>query len=107
MPGKISGFTPSEPIAPPQGSSKGSSTGGVVADKSQGEQAGVASQTGDHVTLTTSARSLQKLSEAIAQAPVVNADKVASVKQAVNSGSYQVDSRRVADKMLQFEQGLK
>jgi negative regulator of flagellin synthesis FlgM len=103
VPGKISGFTPSEPIAPP----KGSSTGGVVADKSQSEQAGVASQTGDHVTLTTSARSLQKLSEAIAQAPVVNADKVASVKQAVNSGSYQVDSRRVADKMLQFEQGLK
>ena len=103
MPGKISGFTPSEPIAPP----KGSSTGGVVADKSQSEQAGVASQTGDHVTLTTSARSLQKLSEAIAQAPVVNADKVASVKQAVNSGSYQVDSRSVADKMLQFEQGLK
>ena len=103
MPGKISGFTASEPIAPP----KGSSTGGVVADKSQSEQAGVASQTGDHVTLTTSARSLQKLSEAIAQAPVVNADKVASVKQAVNSGSYQVDSRRVADKMLQSEKGLK
>ena len=103
MPGKISGFTPSEPIAPP----KGSSTGGVVADKSQSEQAGVASQTGDHVTLTTSARSLQKLSEAIAQAPVVNADKVASVKQAVNGGTYQVDSGRVTDKLLQFEKGLK
>ena len=103
MPGKISGFTPSEPIAPP----KGSSTGGVVADKSQSEQAGVASQTGDHVTLTTSARSLQKLSEAIAQAPMVNADKVASVKQAVNGGTYQVDSGRVTDKLLQFEKGLK
>ena len=103
MPGKISGFTASEPIAPP----KGSSTGGVVADKSQSEQASVASQTGDHVTLTTSARSLQKLSEAVAQAPVVNADKVATVKQAVNGGSYRVDSRRVADKILHFEQGLK
>ena len=103
MPGKISGFTASEPIAPP----KGSSTGGVVADKSQSEQAGAASQTGDHVTLTTSARSLQKLSEAVARAPVVNADKVASVKQAVNGGSYQVNSGRVADKILQFEQGLK
>ena len=103
MPGKISGFTASEPIAPP----KGSSTGGVVADKSQSEQPSVASQAGDHVTLTTSARSLQKLSEAIAQAPVVNAEKVASVKQAVNGGTYQVDSRRVADKMLQSEKGLK
>jgi negative regulator of flagellin synthesis FlgM len=103
VPGKISGFTASEPIAPP----KGSSTGGVVADKSQSEQASVASQTRDHVTLTTSARSLQKLSEAIAQSPVVNADKVASVKQAVNGGTYQVDSRRVAEKMLQSEKGLK
>ena len=103
MPGKISGFTAAEPVASP----KGSSTGGVVADKSQSDQASVASQTGDHVTLTTSARSLQKLSEAIAQAPVVNADKVASVKQAVSSGTYQVDSGRVADKMLQFEKGLK
>ncbi len=103
MPGKIHGFTTSEPVAPP----KGSSTGGVVADKSQSDQASVASQTGDHVTLTTSARSLQKLSEAIAQAPVVNAEKVASVKQAVNGGTYQVDSGRVADKMLQFEKGLK
>jgi negative regulator of flagellin synthesis FlgM len=103
VPGKISGLTTSEPVAPP----KGSSTGGVVADKSQSDAANVASQTGDHVTLTTSARSLQKLSEAIAQAPVVNADKVASVKQAVGGGTYQVDSRRVADKMLQFEKGLK
>jgi negative regulator of flagellin synthesis FlgM len=103
VPGKISGFTTSDPIAPP----KGSSSGGVVADKSQSDATNVASQTGDHVTLTTSARSLQKLSEAIAQAPVVNADKVASVKQAVSNGSYQVDSRRVADKMLQFEKGLK
>ena len=103
MAGKINGYTTSEPLARPAGSS----TAGVVADKSQSEQAGVASQTGDQVTLTTSARSLQKLSEAIAQAPVVNADKVASVKQAVNSGSYQVNSRSVADKMLQFEQGLK
>jgi negative regulator of flagellin synthesis FlgM len=103
VPGKISGFTASEPIAPP----KGSSTGGVVADKSQSEQANVASQTGDHVTLTTSARSLQKLSEAIAQAPVVNSEKVASVKQAVSGGTYQVNSRSVADKILQSEKGLK
>lgn len=103
MPGKISGFTTSEPLAPP----KGSSTGGVVADKSQSDAANVASQTGDHVTLTNSARSLQKLSEAVAAAPVVNAEKVAQVKQAVNNGSYQVNSGRVADKMLQFEKGLK
>jgi negative regulator of flagellin synthesis FlgM len=104
VPAKISGYSTSEPVAP----AKGSNTGGVVADKPQSDTtASAASQTGDHVTLTTSARSLQKLSEAIAQAPVVDAAKVAAVKQAVNNGSYKVDSNRIADKMLQFENGLK
>jgi negative regulator of flagellin synthesis FlgM len=102
---KISGYSTSEPLAP----LKGSNTGAVAAEKSTSEAAAASStaQTGDHVTLTTSARSLQKLSEAIAQTPVVNSSKVASVKQAVDSGSYQVDAGRVADKLLQFESGLK
>jgi negative regulator of flagellin synthesis FlgM len=105
VPAKISGYSTSEPLAPP----KGSSTGGVATDKAQPDAAAssTASQTGDQVTLTTSARSLQKLSAAVAQAPVVNSEKVASVKQALAGGTYQIDSSSVADKMLQFEQGLK
>jgi negative regulator of flagellin synthesis FlgM len=103
---KISGYAASEPLAP----IKGSNTPSTVADKSQGEAAAAAAptaQTGDHVTLTDSARSLQKIEEAVAKAPVVNAGKVASVKQAVQSGTYQIDAGRVADKLLQFESGLK
>jgi negative regulator of flagellin synthesis FlgM len=50
---------------------------------------------------------LQKIEEAVAKAPVVNASKVAAVKQAVNSGTYQINAGRVADKLLQFESGLK
>ena len=104
MPSKISGYPTSEPLAPP----KGSNSGSVAADKPSTDAAGgVTAQTGDHVTLTTSARSLQKLSDAIAQAPVVDASKVASIKQAVSSGSYSVNSSRVADKLLQAESGLK
>jgi negative regulator of flagellin synthesis FlgM len=103
VPAKISGYSTSEPVAP----LKGSSTGSVAPEKPQSDAASSTSQTGDHVTLTDSARSLQKLSEAIAQAPVVNAAKVAAIKQAVNGGTYQVDSSSVAKKLLQFETGLK
>ena len=105
MPAKISGYSTSEPLAPP----KGSSTGSVVADKTPTETAtsSSTSQTGDQVTLTTSARSLQKLSDAVAQSPVVNSAKVSSIKQALANGTYQVDSASVAAKLIQFESGLK
>jgi negative regulator of flagellin synthesis FlgM len=102
---KISAYSTAEPVAP----IKGSNSNGVVADKAQGEAQAVAaatSQTGDTVTLTNSARSLQKIEEAVAKAPVVNASKVAAVKNAIHSGTYQVDAGRVADKLLQFERGL-
>ena len=107
MTDKISAYSTAEPIAPV----KGSNSNGVVADKPQGESsnaaAAAAPQTGDTVTLTNSARSLQKIEEAVAKAPVVNSSKVAAVKQAISSGTYQVDAGRVADKLLQFESGLK
>jgi negative regulator of flagellin synthesis FlgM len=105
VPSKISGLPTSEPLAPP----KGSNTGGVAADKTPTDSAAASAtaQTGDHVTLTTSGRSLQKLSEAIAQAPVVDAAKVASIKQAVSGGSYAINASSTADKMLQAERGLK
>ena len=104
MPSKISGLPTSEPLAPP----KGSNTGGVAADRTPTDSsASSTAQTGDHVTLTTSGRSLQKLSDAIAQTPVVNAAKVSSIKEAVNGGGYTIDASRIAGKMLQAERGLK
>ena len=106
MTDKISAYSTAEPVAP----LKGSNSSSVVADKSQGESSAAgasATQAGDTVTLTNSARTLQKIEEAVAKTPVVNAAKVAAVKQAVNSGTYQVNAGQVADKMLQFERGLK
>jgi negative regulator of flagellin synthesis FlgM len=102
---KISGFSAAEPVAP----IKGSNSNAVATDKQGGtaETNSSAAKPADQVTLTSSARSMQKLEEAIAQTPVVNSSKVAAVKQAISSGTYQVDSSRVADKLLQFESGLK
>jgi flagellar biosynthesis anti-sigma factor FlgM len=102
---KISGISTAEPVAKPAGSG----SNGVVADKSQseGSASAAAAQTGDHVTLTDSARSLQKIEEAVAKTPVVNAGKVAAAKQAISAGTYTIDAGRVAGKMLQYERGLK
>ena len=102
---KISGFAATEPVAP----IKGSNSNGAVAEKQNeaGSSKAAVSQSGDQVTLTSSARSLHKLEEAIAKTPVVNAAKVSAVKQSVSTGTYQVDSARVADKLLKFESGLK
>jgi negative regulator of flagellin synthesis FlgM len=100
---KISGISTAEPAAPAKGNS------GAVTEKSQGEAAAptATAQPKDHVTLTDSARALQKIEEAVAKTPVVNAHKVAAVKQAVSSGTYKVDANRVASKLLKYEHGLK
>lgn len=105
MTDKISAFSTADPVA----ALKGSNGNGVVTDKSQGESSAAsapAPQAGDTVTLTNSARSLQLIEAAVAHAPVVNTAKVAAVKQAINSGTYQVKAGQVADKLLQFERGL-
>jgi negative regulator of flagellin synthesis FlgM len=102
---KINGYSPTEAVAPV----KSATNGAPVVDKPQSDAstaAAATTQSADHVTLTTSARSLQKLEETIANTPVVNTAKVASVKQQLSAGTYQVDSGRVAGKLLQFESGL-
>ena len=50
---------------------------------------------------------MQKIEEAVAKTPVVNADKVAAVKQAISSGTYKIDAGRIAGKLLKYERGLK
>lgn len=106
MTNKISGYPTTEPVT----AIKGSSSSAAVVDKSQTESSSSAAKTthaADQVTLTSNARTLQKVEDRIAKAPTVDTAKVAQVKQAVSDGSYQVDSGRVADKLLQFERGLK
>ena len=103
---KISGLSAAEPIVP----SKGSGSSSVAADKGLSDASGsvvATTSTSDHVTLTDSARTLQKIEEAVAKSPVVDANKVAAVKQAINSGTYQISVSRIAGKLLQFERGLK
>lgn len=60
----------------------------------------------DRVTLTDSARQLQRLAEAVAAAPDTDLARVASLKDAVARGEYRIDAQRVADRMIALEREL-
>lgn len=67
---------------------------------------GPAAPAADSVTLTNSARTLQKLSDAIAASPVVDSVRVDAIKGAIAGNSYQVDSQKVADKLIAADREL-
>jgi negative regulator of flagellin synthesis FlgM len=60
----------------------------------------------DTIDFTNTTQDVKNALAASAAAPVVNEDRVAAIKAAVQSGSYKADVERVAEKMLQFEDKL-
>lgn len=58
---------------------------------------------GDTVSLTDAAAALRRAEEALSRTPVVEPQRVDTVRQALAEGRYQVNPARVADKFVQFE----
>lgn len=54
----------------------------------------------DSVNLTDGARQLHDLQVAVAGTPAVDHARVAALREAIASGSYQVDVQRIADGLL-------
>lgn len=65
-----------------------------------------ADASGDTVNITASGLALSKLEEIVQRTPIVDAERVAAIKDAIASGSYEVDDRRVAEALLKFERDV-
>ncbi|MEO8466656.1 MAG: flagellar biosynthesis anti-sigma factor FlgM [Gammaproteobacteria bacterium] len=60
----------------------------------------------DTVNVSRSGLLMSRLQEAVRNTPVVDTQRVAALKTAVSSGSYQVDDQKTADKLLRYERNL-
>ncbi|MCV6605881.1 MAG: flagellar biosynthesis anti-sigma factor FlgM [Porticoccaceae bacterium] len=65
-----------------------------------------AAPSSDTVTVTNQAARLQELEQSLANTPVVDSARVAELREAIASGSYQPDPQRIADKLSQLERDL-
>lgn len=62
---------------------------------------------GDTVELTHSARLMSRLQEAVDSAPVVDAGRVQSLKDALAAGTYAVNADTIAEGMIRSERELR
>jgi negative regulator of flagellin synthesis FlgM len=61
---------------------------------------------GEGVRITDSARQLAALEQAIRALPDVDDAKIAEIRNAIESGTYEVSPERIADKLLRWEKEL-
>lgn len=86
------------------GSNSGNSRPGGVAPRDTGAQSPAGNSprpaSRDSVELSAEAQSMNRLEENLAQLPDVDAERVASLKQAIAEGRFEIDPERIAQNML-------
>ncbi|UZJ45698.1 flagellar biosynthesis anti-sigma factor FlgM [Marinimicrobium sp. C6131] len=89
------------------GSNGGNSRPTTVAPRESGPQSGAAGSprpaSRDSVELSAEAQSMNRLEENLAQLPDVDVERVASLKQAIAEGRFEIDAERIAQNMLNQE----
>ncbi|MBF0566955.1 MAG: flagellar biosynthesis anti-sigma factor FlgM [Nitrospirae bacterium] len=74
------------------------------ADKGQSSQDSVGAEKvsqSDRVSLSSTAKGLDDMKQAIRQMPDVREDKVRAISGSIDNGTYKIDSSAIADKMMQ------
>jgi negative regulator of flagellin synthesis FlgM len=74
--------------------------------RSQAAAGGKSASTGETVKITQSGLLMSKLEDIVHRTPVVDQERVAAIKDAIASGSYEIDDQRVADRLLKFEHDI-
>ncbi|CEA06235.1 flagellar biosynthesis anti-sigma factor protein FlgM [Pseudomonas saudimassiliensis] len=74
-------------------------------ERPAGEAASTSAPATTHgeVKLSSQAQQLQAIEERLRELPEVDNARVAQIKQAIADGSYQIDSTRIADKLIALE----
>lgn len=79
----------------------------VKADHKQaGAQTPGPAAPGDTVTITKTAASLKALAESLSNAPAVDSQRVEQIKAAIEDGSFEINSTRIAHMLMRFERDL-
>ncbi len=63
-------------------------------------------RSGDQVELSEQARQIAALTSASKELPEVRADKVKAIQKSLADGTYKVDARQLAQRILEFERDL-
>jgi negative regulator of flagellin synthesis FlgM len=71
------------------------------------DQSAPSGSSGDTVNITHSGLLMSRLQEIVQGAPVVDTERVAALKNAIASGSYEIDHQKIADKLLLLERNLR
>lgn len=100
MSGKINGIDNRTVQVPGKGTTE------RTAGKSAAAPGAAVSAAAHEVKLTDSAVQLAALEKALAQVPDVDLKRVEAARVAIQSGEYQIDSHRIAAKLLELERAL-
>jgi len=78
----------------------------TAADKAGRATEASAAQPADTVNVSRSAVLLGKLEELVRNSPSVDTERVRALKDALSSGSYEIDDQAVADNMIRMDREL-
>lgn len=57
----------------------------------------------DEVQLSSTALKMQQIAQTLAEQPEIDQTRVEAIRSSIEQGTYQIDARRVADKLLAHE----